>query len=262
MLYYVVLNTALNTSLVWYAKLVAVLVLIQLVALTVIPRKRWMPVTIKWACTVRMETARFGPISAGFIVRRHLSMVHKPPSAMANRSISTLARMLVLRLAHKTSCLPSNVEEKKWKTYAFHALASQPNAPASLEETTLDHLLSLVVGTPGASITLNDDGAIRYQFETPAIRASRINPREALNFANSIFGPSNHYEKPLITFADGEEIPADLLAEAEAVCDRFTYDIGWQHGDIVLIDNTRVMHGRRQIEDKSRTIYNALSYIA
>ena len=154
------------------------------------------------------------------------------------------------------------VEEKKWKTYAFHVLASQPNAPASIEETTLDHLLSLVVGTPGASITLNDDGAIRYQFETPAIRASRINPLEALNFANSIFGPSNNYEKPLITFADGEEIPADLLAEAEAVCDRFTYDIGWQHGDIVLIDNTRVMHGRRQIEDKSRTIFNALSYIA
>ncbi|MEY8712745.1 TauD/TfdA family dioxygenase [Mangrovibacter phragmitis] len=154
------------------------------------------------------------------------------------------------------------VEEKKWKTYAFHALAGQPNAPASVEETTLAHLSSLSMGTPGASITLNDDNSIRYQFQTPAIRASRVNPREMLNFANSIFGPSNNYEKPLITFADGKEIPADLLAETEAVCDRFTYDIGWQHGDIVLIDNTRVMHGRRQIEDKSRTIFNALSYIA
>ncbi|EFE95266.1 TauD/TfdA family dioxygenase [Serratia odorifera] len=154
------------------------------------------------------------------------------------------------------------VEESKWKTYAFHALATQANAPASLEETTLAHLLALTEGAAGTQITLDDDGAIRYRFQTPAIRASRINLREVNNFANSIFGPSNNYEKPQITFADGSEIPRDLLAEADTVCDRFTDDVGWQHGDIVLIDNSRVMHGRRRIEDKARTIYNALSYLA
>ncbi|ARJ41017.1 taurine catabolism dioxygenase TauD [Pantoea alhagi] len=154
------------------------------------------------------------------------------------------------------------VEEQKWKTYAFHALAAQQNAPISLEKTTLAHLLSLTAGAPGTTITLNDDGAIRYQFQTPAIRASHINPQLKHNFANSIFGPSNHYEKPVITFANGEAIPADLPEEADAVCDRFTFDIGWQHGDVVLIDNTRVMHGRRRIEDKARTIFNALSYLA
>ena len=31
-------------------------------------------------------------------------------------------------------------------------------------------------------------------------------------------------------------------------------------GDIVLIDNTRVMHGRRAITDPERTILNAQSY--
>lgn len=154
------------------------------------------------------------------------------------------------------------VEEPKWKTYAFHALATQANAPASIEETTLDHLLSLTSGAAGTTITLNEDGAIRYQFQTPAIRASHINPQLTQNFANSIFGPSNNYEKPVITFADGKAIPVDLLAEVDAVCDRFTFDIGWQHGDVVLIDNTRVMHGRRRIEDKARTIFNALSYLA
>lgn len=154
------------------------------------------------------------------------------------------------------------VEEQKWKTYAFYALASQENAPKSLAETTLDHLLSLTAASASTRITLNDDGAIHYAFQTPAIRASRLNPEERYNFANSIFGPSNHYEKPVITFASGHEIPPDLLAEADAVCERFTFDIGWQHGDIVLIDNTRVMHGRRRIEDKARTIFNALSYLA
>lgn len=153
------------------------------------------------------------------------------------------------------------VEEQKWKTYAYHALVSQAQAPASIEETTLEDLLSLTLNEAGTHITLNDDGSIRYEFHTPAIRKSNINSKETQNFANSIFGPSNNYEKPVITFANGEVIPAVLLSEVDKVCDAFTYDIGWQHGDIVLIDNTRVMHGRRRIEDKDRTIFNALSYI-
>jgi len=154
------------------------------------------------------------------------------------------------------------VDEHKWKTYAFHALGSQGNAPGSIDETTLEHLLSLTSGSESTRITLEDDGAIYYSFQTPAIRGSRLNPEERHNFANSIFGPSNHYEKPVITFVNGENIPLHLLEEVDSVCDRFTFDIGWQSGDIVLIDNKRVMHGRRRIEDKSRTIFNALSYLA
>lgn len=154
------------------------------------------------------------------------------------------------------------VEENKWKTFVYHSLASQQTPLSRVEDVRLEHLLSLVARTPGTHITLNDDGTIYYQFQTSAILASRINPHETHNFANSIFGPSNNYEKPVITFANGQIIPNELLAEVSEVCDRFTYDVGWQHGDIVLIDNTRVMHGRRQIEDKSRTIFNALSYIS
>lgn len=153
------------------------------------------------------------------------------------------------------------VEGQKWKTYAFHALAGQPNSPETIEDTTLDHLLSLIKNIPKTNITLNDDGSIHYQFKTPAVRTSHINPEETHNFANSIFGPSNHYEKPLITFSDGSKIPDERLTEADTICQQFTYDIGWQDGDIVLIDNTRVMHGRRKIEDKFRTIFNALSYL-
>lgn len=40
-----------------------------------------------------------------------------------------------------------------------------------------------------------------------------------------------------------------------------TENLDWQHGDAAVIDNTRVMHGRRAITDPDRTIYNALSYI-
>ncbi|MDO4641052.1 MAG: TauD/TfdA family dioxygenase [Neisseria sp.] len=154
------------------------------------------------------------------------------------------------------------VEEKKWKTFAFHSLRDQVNAPTSIEEITLDDLLSLIEDQPNTNIIVNKDHSVYYQFKTSAIRSSHVNPLETHNFANSIFGPSNHYEKPVITFANGESIPTEILEEVEDLCERFTDDIGWKDGDIVLIDNTRVMHGRRKIEDKARTIFNALSYLS
>jgi alpha-ketoglutarate-dependent taurine dioxygenase len=152
------------------------------------------------------------------------------------------------------------VDAVRWKTYVFHALASRGRTLARVEDASLDDLLALIEQPGSAQVVPNDDGSIHYRFHTPAIRASRINPRESRNFANSLFGPSNHYEKPVITFADGCAIPVPLLEQTEALCERFTTEIGWQTGDIVLIDNTRVMHGRRAIEDRSRSIFNALSY--
>jgi alpha-ketoglutarate-dependent taurine dioxygenase len=81
-------------------------------------------------------------------------------------------------------------------------------------------------------------------------------------WANSIFGPSYNYEAPEITFGDGHKISPELLAEMRATTERLTRNIDWRNGDVLLIDNTRVMHGRREIKDTSRTIFNALSYLS
>ena len=178
----------------------------------------------------------------GNAVYRHLNPEHR--AAFSERDIQYARR----------------VEAIKWKTYAFHALAQGNTAPASVESVTLQDLMSLTAGDTGAQIELNDDGSITYRFRTPAIRNSRLAREAGLSFANSIFGPSNHYEAPRITYADGEPIDPQLLQAVDAVCERFTVDVGWQHGDVVLIDNTRVMHGRRAIDDPARTIFNALSY--
>lgn len=47
----------------------------------------------------------------------------------------------------------------------------------------------------------------------------------------------------------------------ENLTDELTENIEWQDGDVVLVDNTRAMHGRRSITDTRRTIYNAQSYL-
>jgi alpha-ketoglutarate-dependent taurine dioxygenase len=148
------------------------------------------------------------------------------------------------------------VDEAKWKTFVAHTLGKdEPAAEIGLDD--LEHVMALSDGTTYEEL---EDGAIRYSFAVGAAHPTLWSER--LAFANSILGPSFNYEKPRITFRDGSEIPANLLEEVERVTGELSEDLDWVDGDIALIDNTRVMHGRRAILDADRTIYNALSYVA
>jgi alpha-ketoglutarate-dependent taurine dioxygenase len=147
------------------------------------------------------------------------------------------------------------VEEDKWKAFVFHQLGgAKPR-----EEITLDDFRALVDDEASTTITPAEDGSVTYAYRTGAARTTLFGDR--LSWANSIFGPSYNYEPPTITFADGSEIPAELLTELEKLTEEETEELAWEHGDLALIDNTRVMHGRRAITDPDRTIYNAQSYL-
>ena len=57
-----------------------------------------------------------------------------------------------------------------------------------------------------------------------------------------------------VTFGDGSIIDAADMALAIKIADELTYDLNWQAGDVVLIDNFTVMHGRRPYEGKRRVL--------
>lgn len=149
-----------------------------------------------------------------------------------------------------------HVEAAKWKSLVFHSRQWEK----AIEDITLGDLLGLLEGRDDTLIRACEDGSIYYELQVPAARRTLFSSRVA--FCNSILGPSFHYERPRITFAGGEEIPQWLMEEVVRVSAAMTEDIAWKDGDVVLIDNTRVMHGRRAILDERRTIYNALSCIA
>lgn len=145
-----------------------------------------------------------------------------------------------------------------WRRFAVHAYGQDKSA----EEVTLEDVLALVPAAERerTTFTLNDDGSVHYAYRAPGVRTTTLFGSQPA-WANSIFGPSYNYQRPKITFADGSEIGEDLLAECRKVSDAVTEDIAWQNGDVALIDNTRVMHGRREIIDPERTIFNAQSYV-
>ncbi|MGR3520867.1 MAG: TauD/TfdA family dioxygenase [Roseovarius sp.] len=47
-------------------------------------------------------------------------------------------------------------------------------------------------------------------------------------------------------------VEIEALRELAESC---TVEINWQDGDIAVIDNTRVMHGRRAIKDADRQLF-------
>ncbi len=148
-----------------------------------------------------------------------------------------------------------NVEADKWKNFVIHSLQGKK----SVAEIVLNDLLLLLNDPVNARVQAHDDGSIYYSFRVPAARKTLFTDRIA--FANSILGPSYNYELPKITFVGDEEIAQPIMEEVVRVTEEMTEEINWQDGDVLLVDNTRVMHGRRAILDPNRTIYNALSYI-
>ena len=52
------------------------------------------------------------------------------------------------------------------------------------------------------------------------------------------------------------------MSELNEIAERITIEISWQKGDILMIDNTRIMHGRRAFYDDQRDIYTRLCFPA
>ena len=57
-----------------------------------------------------------------------------------------------------------------------------------------------------------------------------------------------------IRFGDDSEIPAESMQIAIDLGDELSFDIAWQAGDVALIDNYLVMHGRRPFKGERRVL--------
>ena len=167
------------------------------------------------------------------------------------KALSPKAKTLLLRKPVRFS---RNVKHDLWVKYVKHHFAHLAGS-----ESITQQMLDCVFGSiPGAIARINDD---RSLFLSQAVFAAHPTFWSSeIAFANSIFTPSHNYEAPKITFENDEEIPEWLLKECREKSERLTTEIPWVSGDIILIDNTRVMHGRRRITDVNRKLFTALGF--
>ena len=63
-----------------------------------------------------------------------------------------------------------------------------------------------------------------------------------------------------ICFGDGSAIPKAALETMAELSEKFTFDMNWQDGDMVLVDNKTTMHGRRPYSgERKRQVLVALA---
>jgi hypothetical protein len=141
------------------------------------------------------------------------------------------------------------LSEVLWKRY----LADEHPAISTPEEVTYEHIKQFKAAVPGQDFTLNDDGSLDYRLTVAPVRASSLSNGQA--FANAILGPSHNYEPPTYTLEDGSVIASGEIEELRGIAETCTTEINWQDGDVAVLDNTRVMHGRRAIKDQDRELF-------
>ena len=148
-----------------------------------------------------------------------------------------------------------NVKHELWMKYVKHHFPHLSAVP-EIKQEMLDDVFKAI---DGSEARINADGSLFLAQSVFAAHSTFWG--EVIAFANSLFTPSHNYEAPKICFENGESIPEWLLIEARSKSELMTTEIPWETGDIVLIDNTRVMHGRRKIRDPNRKLFTALGFL-
>ncbi|MEH1831711.1 MAG: TauD/TfdA family dioxygenase [Nostoc sp.] len=101
-------------------------------------------------------------------------------------------------------------------------------------------------------MTVNDDQSIMLEYISSAIIPSRCGKYQV--FINSLL-PTKQLSPKILKFEDDSEIPEEVVSELNEIAEKITTEISWQKGDILMIDNTRILHGRRAFADDQRDIY-------
>ncbi len=129
--------------------------------------------------------------------------------------------------------------EQLWKRYVATAFGIDQHLVSEA------HLNTFLKKVPNQAGRLNELGELRYQLTINPVIKDNLSLKMA--FANAILGPSFNYQTPTYSFADGTNIPEHALREITLLAEQLTEEVQWQDNDIVVIDNKRVMHGRREI---------------
>lgn len=127
-----------------------------------------------------------------------------------------------------------------WQRYVANAFGiGEPEA------VTHEQLQQFVDAVPRQKISPAEQEGVQYSLTFDPIRDDNLLGVAA--FANALLGPSYNYQAPEYRFADGGLVDAAMLRELSEICEAHTSEIVWQDGDVLLLDNKRIMHGRRSI---------------
>jgi alpha-ketoglutarate-dependent taurine dioxygenase len=94
---------------------------------------------------------------------------------------------------------------------------------------------------------------LHTRFETNALRQTKWGREQA--FINSLLHALDSNRRgDVANYGLKTVIPDSIVSEVRNLTARHAYPIHWQSGDTVVIDNTRVMHGRRRFQGRREIV--------
>jgi alpha-ketoglutarate-dependent taurine dioxygenase len=138
---------------------------------------------------------------------------------------------------------PNSGQGRSWRS----TLSCETRAEA---ETRLSNL--------GYTYIWNEDDTLRVT--SPALPAIKTLPDGSESFFNQLIAAFRGWKdarndpSKSVTLGNGEPLDADALGTAIQIADELSFDLNWQVGDVALLDNFRVMHGRRPYTGKRRVV--------
>jgi alpha-ketoglutarate-dependent taurine dioxygenase len=141
--------------------------------------------------------------------------------------------------------LPSNL----WRQY----VVNQHPAVSDITQVTEKHLSDFITINKHQRGKITADDSLDYALDIQPCLPLKFSitkgedQTEKFAFANALLGPSFNYEKPDYTFANGQPVSDEVIKQTTELAEQYTHEIHWQDGDIAIIDNKRVLHGRRAI---------------
>jgi alpha-ketoglutarate-dependent taurine dioxygenase len=111
-----------------------------------------------------------------------------------------------------------------------------------------------------------DGDALKGVFQTLCVIPTRWGNKRS--FCNSLLiyhyrEATEYYPKSIYTPAlgDGSPFPVDMLEEIATYAKAKTHSVNWKENDILLLDNSRYMHGRTGFTDTSRRILVRMGHV-
>src|SRR5262245_14042459 len=104
----------------------------------------------------------------------------------------------------------------------------------------------------GSDVSMRSDGKFQIIYRRSAIRRTRWGHKQA--FVNTLL----HALDPLMSknqpYKFITSVPDSVLRDVRLTTEKLTLEIEWEKQDIIIVDNSRVMHGRRAFEGERSII--------
>ncbi len=121
----------------------------------------------------------------------------------------------------------------------------------------IDAVLPLFAQRGNFQYRFDADDSMHTNYCTNAISQSRNGDKVFANSLEISYIPRViELRGGCVSIEDGSDIPEQILKEIRSTVSSHEIEVRWEAGDILMIDNSRVMHGRREIlSQEERKIY-------